>query len=229
MNEDVILEAKGICKSFSGVSVLWQVDFSVRKGEVHALMGENGAGKSTLIKILTGVYTKDSGSIFWDGKKVAINSYKDCQKLGMACIYQELSVILPLTVAQNVFLGREPKRLGLIDHKRMNEMTQELIDQYGFPLEPEALVSNLGIGQRQLVEILKGLSCDSRLLIMDEPTASLSGKEAESLFSIIDTLRKKGVSVIYISHRLEEVYKLSDRLTVLRDGKIGRASCRERV
>lgn len=219
MKEDVILEAKGICKSFSGVPVLWQVDFSVRKGEVHALMGENGAGKSTLIKILTGVYTKDSGSVFWDGKKVEINSYKDCQKLGMACIYQELSVIPPLTVAQNVFLGREPRKLGLIDHKKMNEMTQALIDQYDFPLEPTALVSNLGIGLRQLVEILKGLSCDSRLLIMDEPTASLSGKEAESLFSIINTLRQKGVSIIYISHRLEEVYRLSDRLTVLRDGK----------
>lgn len=219
MKADVILEAKGICKSFSGVPVLCQVDFSVRKGEVHALMGENGAGKSTLIKILTGVYKKDSGSVFWDGRKVEVNSYKDCQKLGMACIYQELSVIPPLTVAQNVFLGREPRKLGLIDHKKMNEMARELIDRYDFPLEPEALVSNLGIGLRQLVEILKGLSCDSRLLIMDEPTASLSGKEAESLFSIIGTLRKKGVSIIYISHRLEEVYKLSDRLTVLRDGK----------
>ncbi len=219
MKDETILEAKNICKSFSGVPVLQNVDFSVRKGEVHALMGENGAGKSTLIKILTGVYTKDSGSIFWDGKQVEINNYKECQKLGIACIYQELSVIPPLTVAQNVFLGREPQKLGLIDHKKMNEMTQALIDQYDFPLAPATLVSNLGIGLRQLVEILKGLSCDSRLLIMDEPTASLSGKEAESLFSIIDTLRKKGVSIIYISHRLEEVYKLSDRLTVLRDGK----------
>lgn len=219
MREEIILEAKKICKSFSGVPVLQNVDFSVRKGEVHALMGENGAGKSTLIKILTGVYTKDSGSIFWDGKQVEINNYKECQKLGIACIYQELSVIPPLTVAQNVFLGREPRKMGLIDHKKMNEMTQALIDQYDFPLSPTTLVSNLGIGLRQLVEILKGLSCDSKLLIMDEPTASLSGKEAESLFSIIDTLRKKGVSIIYISHRLEEVYKLSDRLTVLRDGK----------
>ena len=219
MMENVILEAKGICKSFSGVPVLSQVDFSVRKGEIHALMGENGAGKSTLIKILTGVYTKDSGSVFWDGKKVEINSYKDCQKLGMACIYQELSVIPPLTVAQNVFLGREPRKLGLIDHKKMNEMTQALIDQYDFPLEPGALVSNLGIGLRQLVEILKGLSCDSRLLIMDEPTASLSGKEAESLFSIIDTLRKKGVSIIYISHRMEEIFRITDRATIFRDGR----------
>lgn len=219
MSESIILEAKEICKSFSGIPVLQKVNFSVRKGEVHALMGENGAGKSTLIKILTGVYTKDSGSIYWDGQEVEINNYKECQKLGIACIYQELSVIPPLTVAQNVFLGREPRKLGLIDHKKMNEMTQALIDQYDFPLEPTTLVSNLGIGLRQLVEILKGLSCDSKLLIMDEPTASLSGKEAESLFNIICTLREKGVSIIYISHRLEEVYRLSDRLTILRDGK----------
>lgn len=216
---ETILEAKEIFKAFSGVPVLQGVHFDVRKGEVHALMGENGAGKSTLIKIITGVYSKDRGSIFWEGKEVEINSYKDCQRLGIACIYQELSVIPPLTVAQNVYLGREPKKGGLIDYKKMNEMTAELIARYDFPLKPETIVANLGIGQRQLIEILKGLSCNSRLLIMDEPTASLSGKEAESLFSIINTLRKNGVSIIYISHRLEEVYRLADRLTVLRDGK----------
>jgi len=219
VKEEVILEAKNICKSFSKVPVLEHVNFAVRKGEVHGLMGENGAGKSTLIKILTGVYKKDSGMVFWDGKEVVINSYKDCQNLGMACIYQELSVIPSLTVAQNVFLGREPKKLGLIDHKKMNEETKAWIDQYDFPLKPDALVSELGVGLRQLVEILKGLSCNFKVLIMDEPTASLSGKEAKSLFSIIHTLRKNGVSVIYISHRLEEVYQLADRLTVLRDGK----------
>lgn len=221
MNEinETILEAKDIYKSFSGVPVLQGVHFDVRKGEVHALMGENGAGKSTLIKIITGVYSKDSGEIFWEGKEVTINSYKDCQRLGIACIYQELSVIPPLTVAQNVYLGREPKKGGLIDYKKMNDMTRELIAMYDFPLDPETIVGNLGIGQRQLIEILKGLSCNSRLLIMDEPTASLSGKESESLFSIINTLRQKGVSIIYISHRLEEVYRLADRLTVLRDGR----------
>ena len=219
-NHETILEAKGIYKSFSGVPVLQDVRFEVRKGEVHALMGENGAGKSTLIKIITGVYTKDDGQIYWEGKPVEINNYQDCQKLGVACIYQELSVIPPLTVAQNVFLGREPKNaFGLIDHKKMNQMTQELIDKYEFPLKPTTIVDNLGIGQRQLIEILKGLSQDSKLLIMDEPTASLSGKEAEMLFRIITTLREQGVSIIYISHRLEEVYRLSDRLTILRDGK----------
>ena len=137
----------------------------------------------------------------------------------MACIYQELSVIPSLTVAQNVFLGREPRRFGVIDHKKMNAMTADLIKQYNFPIEATARVSDLGIGVRQLVEILKGLSCNAELLIMDEPTASLSGKEAETLFGIIEQLRERGVSIIYISHRLEEVYRLSDRLTVLRDGK----------
>ena len=219
-NHETILEAKGIYKSFSGVPVLQDVRFEVRRGEVHALMGENGAGKSTLIKIITGVYTKDDGQIYWEGKPVEINNYQDCQKLGVACIYQELSVIPPLTVAQNVYLGREPKNaFGLIDYKKMNEMTQELINKYEFPLKPTTIVDNLGIGQRQLIEILKGLSQNSKLLIMDEPTASLSGKEAEMLFKIITTLREQNVSIIYISHRLEEVYRLSDRLTILRDGK----------
>ncbi|MBR3570210.1 MAG: sugar ABC transporter ATP-binding protein [Oscillibacter sp.] len=216
---ETILEAKGICKSFSGVPVLQDVRFEVKRGEVHALMGENGAGKSTLIKIITGVYSKDDGQIFWEGQPVEINSYQDCQKLGVACIYQELSVIPPLTVAQNVYLGREPRKGKLIDFKTMNRMTQELIDKYDFPLKAETVVDHLGIGQRQLIEILKGLSQNSKLLIMDEPTASLSGKEAESLFRIINTLRSEGVSIIYISHRLEEVYMLSDRLTILRDGK----------
>ena len=207
-----ILEAEHIYKSFSGVPVLQDVHFEVKAGEVHALMGENGAGKSTLIKIITGVYSKDEGQIYWEGKPVEVNTYQDCQKLGVACIYQELSVIPPLTVAQNVFLGREPRNGPFIDYAKMNQMTQELIDKYEFPLKPTTVVD-------QLIEILKGLSQDSKLLIMDEPTASLSGKEAEMLFKIIQTLRSQGVSIIYISHRLEEVYMLSDRLTILRDGK----------
>ncbi|MCI8598047.1 MAG: sugar ABC transporter ATP-binding protein [Lachnospiraceae bacterium] len=221
MNQEIILEACDINKSFSGVQVLNQVHLDIRKGEVHALMGENGAGKSTLIKIITGAYTKDSGRIFWKGQEVEINSLKDCQGLGMACIYQELSVIPALTVAQNIYLGREPKKgkTGLIDYKKMNRMAQELIDRYEFPLKATDIVDSLGIGLRQLVEILKGLSCNSELLIMDEPTASLSGKEASILFRIIDALRRQEVSIIYISHRLEEVYMLSDRLTILRDGK----------
>lgn len=221
MKNEVILEAKDIEKCFGGVPVLKNVHLDIRRGEVHALMGENGAGKSTLIKIITGAYTKDSGQIFWKGKPVEINSRSDCQALGIACIYQELSVIPALTVAQNVLLGREPKigKTCLIDHKKLNAQVQALIDEYEFPLKPTDLVGDVGIGQRQLIEILKGLSCDADLLIMDEPTACLSGKEVESLFSIIEALRRKGVSMIYISHRLEEVYRLADRLTILRDGE----------
>lgn len=221
MSSETILEARNINKSFSQVKVLDDVGIEIAKGEVHALMGENGAGKSTLIKILTGAYTKDSGSIYWKGKTVEINSLRDCQELGMACVYQELSVIPVLTVAQNVYLGREPRfgKHGFINYKKMNAMTDELIKKYGFPLKATDMVSDLGIGQRQLIEILKGLSSDSELLIMDEPTASLSGKEAEILFDTIENLRAVGVSVIYISHRLEEVYRLADRLTILRDGK----------
>ncbi|PXV84902.1 monosaccharide ABC transporter ATP-binding protein (CUT2 family) [Lachnotalea glycerini] len=220
MSQEYILEAKMINKSFSGVQVLKNVNLGIKKGEVHALMGENGAGKSTLIKIITGVYTKDSGKILWKGKEVDINNSKDLQSLGIACVYQELSVIPVLTVAQNIYLGKEPKikNTGLIDYKKMNQMAQSLIDQYEFPLKSTDIVDTLGIGLRQLVEILKGLAIDSELLIMDEPTASLSGRESAILFKIIDSLRKKGVSIIYISHRLEEVYMLSDRLTILRDG-----------
>lgn len=221
MKNDIILNASEITKSFGGVPVLKKVNLDIRRGEVHALMGENGAGKSTLIKILTGAYSKDAGSIFWKGQPVEINSRADCQALGISCIYQELSVIPALTVAQNVLLGKEPYigKTGLINHKAMNHKVQELIERYEFPLNPGDLVGDLGIGQRQLIEILKGLSSDTELLIMDEPTASLSGKESESLFRIIDGLRKKDVSIIYISHRLEEVYRLSDRLTILRDGE----------
>ena len=221
MSQEIILEAKNINKSFSGIPVLRDVHLDVRKGEVHALMGENGAGKSTLIKIITGAYTKDSGQLLWKGEEVEINSLKDCQALGMSCIYQELSVIPALTVAQNIYLGREPKigKTGLIDYKKMNKMAQDLIDQYEFPLNARDTVDSLGIGLRQLVEILKGLSCDSELLIMDEPTASLSGKEATILFSIIHKLRDQGVSIIYISHRLEEIMQIGDHITILRDGK----------
>lgn len=231
MSSEIILEARGINKSFSGVQVLKNVNFDIKKGEVHALMGENGAGKSTLIKILTGAYTKDSGSILWKGKVVEINNRMDCQKLGISVIYQELSVIPVLTVAQNILIGKEPKikGTGLIDYKKMNKMVQDLIDMYQFPLVATDIVDTLGIGLRQLIEILKGLVSDAELLIMDEPTASLSGKESKILFDIINAIRKKGVSIIYISHRLEEVYMLSDRLTILRGGMNAAVLNREEI
>ncbi|MCI8598437.1 MAG: sugar ABC transporter ATP-binding protein [Lachnospiraceae bacterium] len=218
MEQIPILEMRDIVKTFNGVQVLKKVNFEVRKGEVHALMGENGAGKSTLIKILTGIYPKDNGEIYINGERKEINSRSDAAKCGISVIYQELSLISTLTVAQNVMLGKEDSKVGFLKRRKMKEEVQKLIDLYGFYIDADAPVETLTIAQRQTVEILKALSEESQVIIMDEPTASLSARESESLFEIIQQLREKGVSIIYISHRLEEVYRLSDRLTVLRDG-----------
>lgn len=214
-----LLEMIDIEKKFNGVSVLKKVNLDIVPGEVHALMGENGAGKSTLIKILTGVYPKDDGKIIFNGKECEINSRQDAAKLGIGVIYQELSLIPTLSVTQNIMLGKEKKHFGFLKSKEMRNKVKELIDYYDFGLNPDAIVETLSIAQRQTVEILKALSEDSSLIIMDEPTASLSSKESEALFKIIHQLREKGVSILYISHRLEEVFRLSDRLTVLRDGQ----------
>ena len=219
-NSGVFLEAKGMYKQFSGVTVLEDVDFSVNYGEVHALMGENGAGKSTLIKIITGVYTKDGGQLFVDGKPVEIHNRHDARELGIQVIYQELSLIPALTVTENIFLGAEQTTLGFMDMKSMRERTKSLIDHYGFDIDPDAVVDTMGMAQRQMAEILKALAFKAKLIIMDEPTSSLSAAESEKLFETIDGLRNKGAGILYISHRLEEVYRLSDRLTVMRDGKI---------
>jgi len=192
----------------------------VRYGEVHALMGENGAGKSTIIKIITGVFTKDEGDIYVDGKHVEINNRHDSSELGIQVIYQELSLIPALTVTENIFLGQEKKKFGVMDKKSMRERVQSLIEHYGFELDPDSTVDTMGMAQRQMAEILKALAFKAKLIIMDEPTSSLSAAESEKLFETIDGLRKRGVGILYISHRLEEVYRLSDRLTVMRDGNI---------
>lgn len=216
---EVLLSMNAIEKRFGDVQVLKKVDMEVARGEVHALMGENGAGKSTLIKILTGVYPKDGGSITFAGETCEINSRSDAQKLGIGVIYQELSLIPTLSVMQNVMLGREKSGYGFLKIREMKKKVSELIQYYDFNLQPDAIVETLSIAQRQTVEILKALAEDSALIIMDEPTASLSSKESEALFGIINQLRERGVSILYISHRLEEVFRLADRLTVLRDGK----------
>ena len=221
--DEVLLDCRKITKSYNGPIVLDQVDFSVRRGEVHSLVGENGAGKSTLIKIVTGVTGSNSGEITFNGQVLPSDlNRKQAQALGIACIYQELSLIPGMTVAQNIFLGKEPlrKSLRLIDKSKMNAMAQELIDKYRFPLKPTDLIDDISIAQRQLVEILKALSDQAHLMIMDEPTSSLTKTEVEMLFRIIHTLKQEGISVLYISHRMEEVYQLSDRVTVLRDGKL---------
>ncbi|HTX74199.1 MAG TPA: sugar ABC transporter ATP-binding protein [Rectinemataceae bacterium] len=219
---EVLLDCRAIAKSYSGPQVLTDVDFEMRRGEIHALVGENGAGKSTLIKIITGVTDRDAGEIVFDGKTVPREHSKQAaQELGIAVIYQELSLIPGMTVAQNIFLTKEPMlgRTRLINVRRMNEQAQDLIGRYGFELRPTDIIDRLSIAQRQTVEILKALSARASLIIMDEPTSSLTSAEANRLFEIIRSLKAKGISVLYISHRMEEVFDLSDRVTVLRDGR----------
>jgi ribose transport system ATP-binding protein len=217
--KSVLLEAKGICKQFNGIPVLKNVNLEIRRGEVHALMGENGAGKSTMIKIITGVYTMDDGQILMEGKPVTISCRQDARCCGISVIYQELSLIPALTVTENIFLGQEISRFGFTKKKEMRRQVKALIEKYGFDLDPDMLVSSMGMAQRQMVEILKALSMEAKLIIMDEPTASLSAAETETLFKTVDGLRQKGTSILYISHRLEEIYRMADRLTVMRDGE----------
>ncbi len=218
----VLLECRGIDKSYNGPMVLSAVDFSIRRGEVHSLVGENGAGKSTLIKIITGVTGRNAGEMSFDGVAIgAEHSKKAAQDLGIAVIYQELSLIHGMSVAQNLFLTREPRYplIGLINIARMNAEAQALIDRYGFSLKATDSVDSLSIAQRQTVEILKALNSMASLIIMDEPTSSLTSTESAQLFAIVQKLKAEGIAVLYISHRMEEVYRLSDRVTVLRDGR----------
>ncbi len=219
MENKIVLQAQDICKQFNGIPVLKSVNLEIAHGEVHALMGENGAGKSTLIKIITGVYEKDDGQIMMEGEPVQITCRQDARCAGISVIYQELSLIPALNVTENIFLGQEISKYGFRAKKEMRKKVLDLIKKYEFDIDPDAVVETLGMAQRQMVEILKALSSDAKLIIMDEPTASLSAAEQEKLFETIDGLRKKGTSILYISHRLEEIYKLSDRLTVMRDGE----------
>lgn len=214
-----LLEMEGITKRFPGVTALDSVDFELEKGEVHVLLGENGAGKSTLIKMLSGAYQPDEGEILLDGEKVDISSAMDAQKLGISTIYQEFNLIPQLTVTENVFLGRQPRRLGFINRRKMREDTRALLERMKVRVDPDSRVESLGVAQRQMVEIAKALSLDARILIMDEPTASLSGQEVERLFEIIHGLKEDDVGVVFISHHLEEVAEIGDRVTVLRDGQ----------
>ncbi|MGN8769539.1 sugar ABC transporter ATP-binding protein [Paenibacillus barengoltzii] len=215
-----VLEMKGISKAFNGVKVLQNVDFSLKKGEVHALMGGNGAGKSTLMKILTGVYNADQGEIYIDGEPVSIKSFEDAQKNKISMIFQEFSLIPTLTVSQNIFLGREAKTAaGLLDDKENEHKTERLLHELGVNIKPTELVQNLGVGYWQMTEIAKALSQEAKILIMDEPTSSLTKSETEILFSFIRRLKEKDYSIIYISHRMDEIFQICDRVTVMRDGK----------
>ena len=216
-----LLEMKGITKSFPGVRALDGVSFDLNKGEIHALVGENGAGKSTLIKILAGVYPypEYGGEIFLEGAERRFANVRDSDKAQIAVIYQELSLVKDMSVAENIFLGREPRRFGIINWERLYSGAQKLLDDLHLPIDPLTPVRNLGIGQQQLVEIAKALSQDARIVVLDEPTAALTDSEVETLFAILNKLRARGVAMIYISHKLDEVFRLSNRVTVLRDGR----------
>jgi ribose transport system ATP-binding protein len=218
--DEVILTLKNISKEFPGVKALQNVSFDLRKGEVHVLIGENGAGKSTLMKVLTGVYHPDEGEIFFKGEKVEFHNTKQAQDKGIAIIFQEFNLIPNLNVWQNIFLGREPlTKTGLIDQKTQIKESKRILDFLGVEIDIFAKVRNLGVAQQQLVEVAKALSVDAEIIIMDEPTATLSEREIETLFKTIKNLQCNGVSIIYISHRLQELRVIGDRITVLRDGK----------
>lgn len=220
---------KGINKSFGSVKVLENAQIHVKDKEIHAFMGENGAGKSTMMKILTGVYTKDSGEIIINSNNQNIQSILDSEKLKIAIIHQELNVLKEMSIVDNMFLGREiKKKFGFLDKKKMEHIAKEKLNSLGLDIDPNTPIKNISIGRRQLVEIAKALLLDAELIIMDEPTAALTEKETELLFRVIRELRDKGVSFIYISHRMEEIFELCDTVTVLRDGKyVGTKSIKE--
>lgn len=220
MKADIILEMQKVCKTFLGVTALDNVNFELRKGEVHVLLGENGAGKSTLVKILSGAHELTSGEIFLNGNKINIKSPKQALEYGISIIYQEFNLIPHLTAAENIFLGREPTiKLGVIDQKNITKSSQKILNNLGVKIDSSSLVKDLGVAQQQMVEVAKALSIKSNILIMDEPTSALTENEIKELFVTINRLKSKGVSIIYISHRLEELFEIGDRVTVLRDGK----------
>lgn len=213
------IEMKGIDKAFGSNQVLKDAGFVLDTGEVHALMGENGAGKSTLMKILTGVYTRDAGTVTVDGQEVTYKNPQEAEKAGIVFIQQELNVLFDLTVEENLFLGKEiQKGLGICDRKAMRQKAEEVLNRLGVKIPTDKVMSELSVGQQQMIEICKALMVDAKVIIMDEPTAALTQSETEVLFEVIHSLRKKGVSMVYISHRMEEIFELCDRISVLRDG-----------
>ena len=215
---EVILTMKGIDKSFPGVHALNHVDLEVRKGEVLALMGENGAGKSTLMKVLTGIYTRDDGTITYEGKEVEFANPREAQEAGIVIVHQELNMMSHLTVAQNIFIGREMMRGKLINDAQMNREAVKLFDRLGITIDPTEKMGNLTVGKQQMCEIAKAISHEAKVIIFDEPSAALTEAEIEELFKIIRDLRDKGMGIVYISHRMDEIKVITDRVTVMRDG-----------
>jgi ABC-type sugar transport system ATPase subunit len=218
MDADVILEIQGLSRSFPGVKALDDVSFSIRRGTVHALVGENGAGKSTLIKILAGIYEAESGRILINGTQAAFRTPHEARLAGISVVHQEFKLSEPLSVTENIFLGHLLQRRGLVDWKAMRNRTRELLDEIGISIDVDETVTNLSVAKKQIVEICKAINLNARILVMDEPSATLTVKEQEILFKIIRSLNAGGMTVIYISHRLEEIFDLAGFVTVLRDG-----------
>ena len=220
INQDVTLKIKNATKSFAGVTVLNNVSFDLYRGEVHSLLGENGAGKSTLIKILSGVHKPDQGKVILENKEFVFNSPKEAFKNGIATVYQELLVFPELTVAENIFLGHTPKtKIGLIDWKKIKADSRKILDSLdSHDLDVNARVGSLSVANRQRVEIAKALSQKTKVLIMDEPTAALADTDVKKLITVVKRLREQGVSILYVSHKMPEIFELSDKVSVLRDG-----------
>lgn len=216
--DSVLISMQAIQKSFGGVQALKNGQLELRKGEVLGLIGENGAGKSTLMKILSGVYTADAGEIYVEGKKVSYRQPNEALHAGICMIYQELNLIQKLSVADNIFIGREARTGFVLNRKKDAERTQEILRQLELVVKPDTIVEQLTVAKQQMIEIAKGISHDSKVLIMDEPTAALSLSEIEELFQVIRRLKERGISIIYISHRLEELFTITDRITIMRDG-----------
>ena len=216
--EEILLTMRGIRKSFPGVKALQNVDFTLRKGEIHALMGENGAGKSTLIKVLTGVYSKDEGEIRVEGRSISIHSPQDAQKNGISTVYQEITLCPNLSVAENMFIGRSEGLL--VNWKQMEKRTGELLDSLGIPARPKQLLGSCSLAVQQMVAIARAVDAQCKVLILDEPTSSLDDKEVEMLFRLMRDLKGRGVGIIFVTHFLEQVYAVSDRITVLRNGEL---------
>ncbi|MEH6691256.1 MAG: sugar ABC transporter ATP-binding protein [Pseudorhizobium pelagicum] len=215
-----LLDARGINKSFLGIAALENVDFSLRHGEVHALLGENGAGKSTLIKILTGVYNRDGGTMMLEGTEVAPATVAEAQNLGIGTVYQEVNLLENLTVAENLFLGRQPRRFGFIDKREMRRRARALLQDYGLDLDVDALLSSYSVAIRQIIAIARAVDLSGKVLVLDEPTASLDSHEVEMVFSVLRKLREKGLGIIIITHFLNQVYDIADRVSVLRNGRM---------
>ncbi|AOH43314.1 D-xylose ABC transporter ATP-binding protein [Anaerolineaceae bacterium oral taxon 439] len=220
MSQSILIEVDNITKCFPGTIALDHVHFKVRKGSVHAICGENGAGKSTLMNIIGGVFLPTEGTIFFEGNQVSIRRPKDAQDLGISFVHQELILCEELTIAENIFIGRLPKRYLAVDYVKLFDQANRVLERFSVPFTSERIVSSLNVSEKQIVEIAKAISLKSKLLILDEPTSSLSEKETKKLFDIIRSLKEEGLSILYISHRMAEIFEICDRVTILRDGKI---------